>query len=453
MTLVHTYQTADLILRQHNRELALLNKVGRELTAMLEFDKLIEHLLQAVTETLGAEGASLWMWTEAPPPTQQLACRGFWNLLQDCMIPIALTLSAGQGVAGWVALQGQSLAVADVAQDDRFYAGVDKLSGLQTRSLLAVPLQGREGVIGVLEIMNKKEGDFTQDITLVETLAASAAIALENAMLVEELRKRTAELQARNEELDAFAHAAAHDLQNPLGRIVGFAEVLEQTFETLSPTDLQHYLELIARNGRKMGKIIDALLLLAIVRHEDIQKTPLDMAAIVNEAVEGLHDEAKATQAVLVLPQRWPTALGYAPWVEEVWANYLSNALKYGGRPDEGIAPHVELGFTRPEDMPSTAEDDDSLPNRNTKNQTPRSVIRFWVRDNGQGLTPEEKLRLFKPFERLNRAHAKGHGLGLSIVLRIVHKLGGEVGIESQVGQGSCFWFTLPTVFPATETL
>ena len=122
-------------------------------------------------------------------------------------------------------------------------------------------------------------------------------------------------------------------------------------------------------------------------------------------------------QTEIILPGTWPVALGYDPWVEEVWVNYLSNAIKYGGQP-----PHVELGATAQAD----------------------GMVRFWVRDNGSGLTPEEQARLFTPFTRLDQVRAKGHGLGLSIVWRIVEKLGGQVGVESEIGRGSVFTFTLP---------
>ncbi|MBC7869758.1 MAG: sensor histidine kinase, partial [Chitinophagaceae bacterium] len=114
---------------------------------------------------------------------------------------------------------------------------------------------------------------------------------------------------------------------------------------------------------------------------------------------------------------KWPLAAGYAPWVEEVWTNYLSNALKYGGKP-----PSIELGA----------------------DEQPDGMVRFWVRDNGNGLTPEEQTRVFTPFTRLNQVKVEGHGLGLSVVQRIVDKLGGQVGLESSVGQGSIFSFTLP---------
>jgi signal transduction histidine kinase len=118
--------------------------------------------------------------------------------------------------------------------------------------------------------------------------------------------------------------------------------------------------------------------------------------------------------------------LGYAPWIEEVWVNYLSNAIKYGGRP-----PRVELGAET----------------------QPGGLVRFWVRDNGPGIAPEAQVRLFVPFTRLDQVRAKGHGLGLSIVRRIVEKLGGQVGVISTPGQGSVFSFTLPTqqVGPYTE--
>jgi two-component system sensor histidine kinase/response regulator len=116
-------------------------------------------------------------------------------------------------------------------------------------------------------------------------------------------------------------------------------------------------------------------------------------------------------------PETWPAALGYAAWVEEVWTNYISNAIKYGGTP-----PRIDLGAT----------------------VQPDEMIRFWVKDNGRGLTPAEQERLFTEFARLQQVRAEGHGLGLSIVRRIVEKLGGTVGVEVTPEQGCEFYFTLP---------
>jgi signal transduction histidine kinase len=129
--------------------------------------------------------------------------------------------------------------------------------------------------------------------------------------------------------------------------------------------------------------------------------------------------------------ERWPAALGYGPWVEEVWVNYISNAIKYGGDP-----PRVELGFDESAHQPVSADSPVGLP--------ADSMIRFWVRDNGYGLTAEEQARLFTPFTQLSQVRARGHGLGLSIVRRIMKKLDGQAWVESNVGQGSTFFFALP---------
>ena len=121
-------------------------------------------------------------------------------------------------------------------------------------------------------------------------------------------------------------------------------------------------------------------------------------------------------QPNLVLPPSFPLVWGHYTWVEEVWVNYISNAIKYGGEP-----PHIELGSTPQGEM-----------------------ICFWVKDNGNGIEPANIADLFVPFQRFDTHKARGHGLGLSIVQRIVEKLGGEVGVESEIGKGSRFWFTLP---------
>jgi signal transduction histidine kinase len=230
------------------------------------------------------------------------------------------------------------------------------------------------------------------------------------------LRHYAAELEARNEELNAFAQTVAHDLANPLGLVIGYAETMRDSFDTLLPEERQTYLESIIRGGQKMESIINDLLLLSMVRETEVVLAPLNMEKVVAEARQRLINTIQASQAEIVLPQSWPIALGYGPWIEEVWFNYLSNALKYGGRP-----PRIELGA----DLPSAG------------------MVRFWTRDNGAGIAPEAQARLFTPFTRLDRMRAPGHGLGLSIVHRIVQKLGGQVGVDSTTGQGSVFSFTL----------
>jgi signal transduction histidine kinase len=230
------------------------------------------------------------------------------------------------------------------------------------------------------------------------------------------LRRLRDDLQIRNEELDAFAHMVAHDLQSPLGLIKGYAHLLK-TQARLSE-ELEEYLNIIARNGQKMGTIIKELLVLASVHKAEVELKPLNMGRIVAEAQQRLSYMIEEYQAQISIPSAWPTALGHAPWVEEVWMNYLSNAIKYGGQP-----PRLQLG--------ATAQSD--------------GQVRFWIRDNGKGLNPADQERLFKPFNKLNQLQLEGYGLGLSIVRYIIEKLGGRVGAESDGvnSKGSLFFFTL----------
>ncbi len=241
----------------------------------------------------------------------------------------------------------------------------------------------------------------------------------------ESLRRYAAELETINADLDAFAHTAAHDLKGPLSVIIGFSSLLEAQWTTMSPEEIEETLKWITQTGYKAVNIITELLVLASVRRsEEVEAYPFDMGAVVAEAQRRLYPMIIERKAEIVMPDVWPTVFGYGPWVEEVWVNYLSNALKYGGNP-----PRIELGF---EELTEEADETSTL-----------IPIRFWVKDYGAGLAPEEQERLFVPFTRLKRSHIEGHGLGLSIVRHIVERLGGKVGVDSQPGQGSTFWFTL----------
>jgi PAS domain S-box-containing protein len=237
-----------------------------------------------------------------------------------------------------------------------------------------------------------------------------------------DLRRYTAELEASNAELDAFAHTVAHDLKGPLGVVVGYSESLETPQADLEPDMVRYVSRRIVRAAYKMADIIDGLLLLASVRQADeVETGPLDMGAIVSEALGRFESQIQQKHVRVIVPDEWPTALGYALWVEVVWANYIENALKYGGNPEAGTVSCIALGFEELD-----------------------SHIRFWVRDDGPGLTEAQQAQLFTQFTRLHVLHAEGHGLGLSIVQRIAERLGGKAGMESEPGQGSTFYFTLP---------
>lgn len=411
-------------LRQDNRNLMLLTRAAQLLTSTLEMEQVIPQLVQIITEIVVTEGSSVWLWD--PEAEGCLLCTAMYLDGRD-ITSNKWRLPPGQGIVGWVAQHGETVNVLDAASDARFASEIDSQTGYTTKSILAVPLVTRNHVIGVLEFVNKLEGHFNQrDREIAETLAAYAANAIENARLMASVSQHRDALEAQNEALDAFAHSVAHDLKNPLTLIVGYADMLRDGFDTFPPETIYESLNTIVEYGIKMSSIVDALLLLSSVgAGSGVETEVVDMGFIIREVIKRMDHMLREHHAKIVLPESWPVARGYGPWLEEVWFNYLSNGIKYGGKP-----PHLELGYT-------------PLDN---------DMICFWVKDNGAGLELDDPKSLFMPQSRKRRARdANGHGLGLSIVQRIIDRLGGDVGAESQFGQGSTFYFTLPAVARAAN--
>lgn len=422
-------QCADEVaaIRRRITELERILEISRELTSVLKLEPLLRKILATAAELIDGEGASILLLDAHTGELRFLAAfGGASEKVVEINIPVEGSL------AGTILTSRQPLIIPDAQADPRMFREVDRHTGFVTRSLLGVPLLLTNRCVGVVEAINKRGSrEFSQeDVKTLTALATQAAIAIENARLYEavvdhtkrleeRVRERTAELQARNEELTAYDHTVAHDLKNPLALVIGYAEVLEEGYASMTGQELKEYLHTIARHGYKMRSIIDELLLLAELRDMEVVAGPLDMASIMTETWQRLASMIEEYHAEIILPDVWPVASGYGPWIEEVWVNYLSNAIKYGGRP-----PRLELGAQEQAD----------------------GLVCFWVRDNGPGIPPEEQSRLFSRFVRLDPERAKGHGLGLSIVRRIVERLGGHVDVESQIGQGSIFAFSLPGV-------
>jgi len=231
-----------------------------------------------------------------------------------------------------------------------------------------------------------------------------------------QLCEHVAMLEARTRDLEAYAHTVAHDLKEPLSTIILTSNLINK-IPDLTRQELQEYLGQIRSTAYQMNTIINTLLLFAKVSKENAPAEHVNMALVVANVLNRLSNLVNEHHAQIDLPEFWPAAIGYAPWIEEVWANYLSNALKYGGQ-----SPRVRLGASLETD----------------------GMIRYWMCDHGPGIPVDIQARLFAPLSQTDLNTNPGHGLGLSIVRSIVEKLGGQVGCESEPGNGSLFFFTLP---------
>jgi signal transduction histidine kinase len=279
-------------------------------------------------------------------------------------------------------------------------------------------MQSYKHRIRLLEFLHRKPGlkitEASEDPEILSDLILNVFDDLMRSKV--ELNNQVAALQIRNKDLEAYAHMVAHDLKEPLTAMIVTSNLISRL---ANPTneELTEYLRQIGLTAYEMNRIVNSMLLLAEVSKADVPVGFVQMARVVENVQERFSYIIRQQSARIILPEAWPDSIGYEPWVEEVWANYLSNAIKYGGRP-----PHVELGA-------STQSD---------------GKLRFWTRDNGIGIPPESRKRLFTPFSQLHQNRNSGYGLGLSIVSHIVEKMGGQVGVESELGKGSLFFFTLP---------
>jgi two-component system, sensor histidine kinase and response regulator len=227
--------------------------------------------------------------------------------------------------------------------------------------------------------------------------------------------------------LTAYSHTVAHDLKTPLAILIGFIEMLLADYDSFSREEILSALTRMSDAGQRMNQLIESLLLLAAASSREVEVSPLDTHDLLNSVLRQLAPMIEEKGAQIIKPDTWPQVLGYGPWVEQVWLNYLTNGLKYGGVP-----PILTLG----------AEADPKV-----------QQVLFWVQDNGLGIAPEDISRLFKPFSRLHTGHVAGSGLGLSIVQRIVDKLKGTVSVSSNLTSGTRFCFSLPMASePDNET-
>jgi len=264
---------------------------------------------------------------------------------------------------------------------------------------------------------NKFSGSFLlfHDITALK--AAEKKLKKTNTTLKTEIGKK----EKLIESLDSFAHTVAHDLKNLLGAIYSSSEVMEEAVQQEDKELQLELIEMIKDSADKTIKITQELLLLATTNQEAIDKKTVNMKTVFSEAKNQLKELLENNSPTIKEPDEWPNAIGHPQWIEDVWVNYLSNAIKYGGKPSA-----ISVGAEKIKE----------------------NKIKFWIKDNGDGIKIEEQSQLFKKYVRLDPEKSDGYGLGLSIVKQIIEKLDGSVGVEStgKKGEGALFYFILPSV-------
>ncbi len=232
--------------------------------------------------------------------------------------------------------------------------------------------------------------------------------------------ERTEQLLAANKDLESFSYSVSHDLRSPLRHISSFVSLLEEHLGGQCDEVSARYLSTIGNSARHMSQLIDGLLAFSRLGRSAVNLTPVDFTLLVDAVVGQLGHDTEGRVVDWVVARDLPVVQGDALLLREVWANLLGNAYKYT-RPRERT--RIEVGWS----------------------VDPVVGYTFFVRDNGVGFDTKYAQKLFGVFQRLHRASEfEGTGIGLALTRRIIERHGGSIWAESQLGEGSTFYFSLP---------
>ncbi|MCK4307438.1 GHKL domain-containing protein, partial [candidate division WOR-3 bacterium] len=231
------------------------------------------------------------------------------------------------------------------------------------------------------------------------------------------IQERTAQLQIANKELETFSYSVSHDLRAPLRAIDGFSKMIKEDYSNILDKQGQHYIQRIRSAAQNMGRLIDDLLSLSRIGRQSINKMSVNIETIAQEAYQFLHEEWKDRKVDFIVHQ-CPSVSADPNLMRITLVNLLSNALKFTRKQ---TTTKIEVGCKKNDNQ-----------------------IVFFVKDNGVGFEMKYADKLFAPFQRLHRAEEyEGTGIGLATVRRIIRRHGGQIWVESKIGSGTTFYFTL----------
>ncbi len=404
-------------LQQQTQRLQRVLEISQGLTSTLELESLLQQILEAATELTETEAASIILYDERAGDMHFVASTGRNSQeleRQNIRVPVE------GSIAGTVYKTRRPMVIEKAQADPRHYSQVDQKIDFKTRSILGAPLLFKERAIGVVEVLNKcsNEPFSEEDIQMLSTLAAHAAVAIENARLVIALQKAYQKLNEMDKVKSDFIAIASHELRTPLGLILGYAAMLkDEAGETADEK-----LGVVLNSALRLRGIIEEMVNL---RHIDTG-TELELSNFdVRELVGTVCNDCESLAATKgqIINRKLPTAAitVHADWSKVALAltNLLTNAIKFTS--NNGV---IEVAI-----------------------QLRDKELWVSVTDNGPGIPAKDLERIFERFyqveHHMTRKHG-GMGLGLSIARGMVELHHGRIWAESKLGQGSRFTFVLP---------
>lgn len=410
-----------LELSEKIHEVVILKQVGETISSTLDLRAILAALLGAARDALHSEASSLLLVEEATGDLVfEVALGERGEKVQE------LRLKRGQGIAGWVADHGEPLCIPDVTRDPRFLMQVDATTGFVTKSILCVPLRLKGTTIGVIEVMNRRGARpyDQEDQRLLQAIAGQAAVAIENAKLYQRVSRQLADLKRLEQVKDDLTQLVVHDLKTPLTSIVLNLDMLDAPEGSEGAKWVRHVGD-AKRSCRSLMTLVANLLDISSMEEGKLRLTrePLvlaDLAASVVGEFQAQAEEEKIGVRAEVAPGL-PPIRADADLLRRVLDNLLSNALKHSP-PGTGIQVRAAL-----------AEGG--------------GAVQVDVVDEGEGIPEAYHQKIFEKFGQVETARPGprlNKGLGLTFCKLAVEAHGGRIWVQSAVGRGSTFSFTIP---------
>ena len=344
------------------------------------------------------------------------------------------------GSCGSAAYRGEAVMVADIAVDSRWTNFKTEALRHGLRACWSTPIPGSDGtVLGTFAIYYPEPTEPTEhEREIVDVVTRTASIAIERKCAEEALKQSRARLQEHAEllertveertgklretigELEAFSYSISHDMRAPLRSMYGYAELVIKDFGPKLPPEGIQYLRRISKNAARLELLVRDVLAYSKVAKADIALTTVDLDAFVPGLV-GQLPELQQSELKVTVRHPLPIVHAHEAYLSQIFTNLVGNSIKFV-RP--GVPPEVEISAVAAEP----------------------GFARIEVRDNGIGIEPDHFSRIFEIFGRVYPDKKyEGTGIGLSIVKKAVQRMGGTIGVESTLGAGATFWFTLQT--------
>jgi GAF domain-containing protein len=405
-------------------ELRALGEVGQAVSSTLDLETVLTSIASHAVQLSGADGGAIYEYDE---DTLEFQLRGSHQIEKELADALrASPIQLGGGAVGQAAASREPVQVTDVL-DERQYATArfrPMLGRLGYRSLLAVPLLREDRIMGGITIYRRRTGSFSPEvINLLQTFATQSVLAIQNARLFREIEEKSKQIEAANRHKSEFLANMSHELRTPLNAIIGFSEVLgERMFGELNEKQAE-YTEDILSSGLHLLSLINEILDLSKVEagRMELEVATFDLPLAIDNARTFVRERATkhGINLDVTVDERLGDFTGDERKIKQILLNLLSNAVKFtpeGGR----------IGI-------NARQADGS--------------VEISVSDTGIGIAPEDQAKIFEEFRQVggDYVHKKeGTGLGLTLAKKFVELHGGKIWVESEVGKGSTFSFTLP---------